>query len=210
MTTAEQVSGVPEPDAAPRPGRPRDPSRDVAIVQATLELLADGGYSALTMEAVAARAGVGKATLYRRYPGKEQLVVDALATVSEQPEPAEGASVRAQLVALLQGVQRKQGSLSGRLFPRLISEAVDNPELLRRYRQQVLEPRRQRFRALLQRGVDEQLVRADVDLDHAVDLLVGAVAYRNLLRTEPPVGPDFVERVVDDVLAGLSPRPEQP
>ena len=69
--------------AAPRQlGRPRDPRVDAAIVDATLRLLAEGGYSSLTMEAVAALAGVGKATLYRRYAGKEQLVVDAVATLS--------------------------------------------------------------------------------------------------------------------------------
>jgi AcrR family transcriptional regulator len=193
--------------AEPRVGRPRDPSRDVAIVQATLELLSESGFGALTMEAVAARAGVGKATLYRRYAGKDQLVIDALARLTEPAEPAVGASVRDQLVTLLQGTQRRADSLAGRIFPRLISEAMENPELLRAYRQQVLDPRRRRFRDVLRRGVDEGLLRPDLDLEHAVDLLVGPVAYRNLLRTDPPAAPDFVMRVVDDVLDGLRPRP---
>jgi AcrR family transcriptional regulator len=203
MTTS---TPAPTGAAASRLGRPRDPSRDVAILRATLDLLAESGYGAVTMEAVAARAGVGKATLYRRYPGKEQLVVDALASLAEPVRPADGAGVRDQLVALLEGMRRRSGSLAGRIWPRLVSEAVDNPELMHRYRRQVIEPRRQRFRAVLQRAVDERLVRADVDLDHAVDLLVGPVVYRNLLRTDPPVGPDFVARVVDDVLHGLTPR----
>jgi AcrR family transcriptional regulator len=203
MTTS---TPAPTGATASRLGRPRDPSRDVAILRATLDLLAESGYGAVTMEAVAARAGVGKATLYRRYPGKEQLVVDALASLAEPVRPADGAGVRDQLVALLEGMRRRSGSLAGRIWPRLVSEAVDNPELMHRYRRQVIEPRRQRFRAVLQRAVDERLVRADVDLDHAVDLLVGPVVYRNLLRTDPPVGPDFVARVVDDVLHGLTPR----
>jgi AcrR family transcriptional regulator len=205
MTTS---TPAPTGAAASRLGRPRDPSRDVAILRATLDLLAESGYGAVTMEAVAARAGVGKATLYRRYPGKEQLVVDALASLAEPVRPADGAGVRDQRVALLEGMRRRSGSLAGRIWPRLVSEAVDNPELMHRYRRQVIEPRRQRFRAVLQRAVDERLVRADVDLDHAVDLLVGPVVYRNLLRTDPPVGPDFVARVVDDVLHGLTPRAE--
>jgi AcrR family transcriptional regulator len=194
----------------PRLGRPRDPSLDVAIVRATLDLLAEGGYAAVTMEAVAGRAGVGKATLYRRWPGKEQLVVDALAALAEPVELREGAAVRDQLVALLEGIQRRTGSLAGRIFPRLISEAVDNPELMLRYRRQVLEPRRQVLRDVLARGVREGLIRDDVRdgaaLDHVADLLVGPIAYRILLRTDPPVAPDFAARVVDDVLAGLSPR----
>ena len=189
----------------PRLGRPRDPRRDAAILQATLELLAEGGYAAVTMEAVAARAGVGKATLYRRHPHKEQLVVDALATLAEAVAPVAG-TPRDQLVALLEGLQRRTGSLAGRLFPRLVSEAVDNPQLMALYRQQVVEPRRERFRAVLRRAVELGEVRPDLDVDHAVDLLVGPVAYRSLLRTDPPVEPGFAARVVDDVLLGLRPR----
>lgn len=191
---------------SPKLGRPRDPSRDAVLLDATLALLADGGYGALTMEAVAARAGVGKATLYRRWSSKEQLVVDALATLSEPQERAAGAGVRDQLVGLLEAIRRKQGSRAGQIFPRLVSEAVDNPELMRRYREQVLEPRRRRFRAALELGVEQGLVRADVDLEHAVDLLVGPMVYRNLIRNDPPPGPDLAPRIVDDVLRALHPQ----
>jgi AcrR family transcriptional regulator len=204
---AETAAATPHPSVtAPRPGRPRDPSLDVALLQATLTLLADGGYAAVTMEAVAARAGVGKATLYRRWSGKEQLVVDALAGLAEPVEVPAGASAREQLVVLLDTVRRRADSLAGRIFPRLISEAVDSPELMERYRRQVIEPRRERLRAALRRGVEEGLVRPDVDLEHAIDLLIGPIAYRNMLRTDPPVDPDFTARVVDDVLTGLTPR----
>ena len=204
MTAAER----PLADDAPRLGRPRDPSRDVALLSATLDLLADGGYAAVTMEAVAARAGVGKATLYRRWASKEQLVVDALATLAEQVELSGDASPRDQLVVLLDGLRRRVDSLAGRIFPRLVSEAVDNPELMERYRVQVMQPRRECFRAVMRSAVEQGLVRPDIDLDHAIDLLIGPVAYRNLLRTDPPVGPDFAARVVDDVLRGLAPRPD--
>jgi AcrR family transcriptional regulator len=189
-------------------GRPRDPRVDAAIVDATLRLLADGGYTSLTMEAVAALAGVGKATLYRRYAGKEQLVIDAVATMSEPVEVVQGASVRDELVARLEAIRRKSdSSLAGKIFPRLISASADNPELMRNYRRQVLAPRRRAFADALRRGVDEGLVRADVDLDYAIDLLVGPMAYRNLIRTEPPPGPELAARVVDDVLVALAPRP---
>jgi AcrR family transcriptional regulator len=197
-------------DAVVRAGRPRDPSLDVAIVGAALELLAEGGYGALTMEAVAARAGVGKATLYRRWPAKEQLVVDALSTLAAPDEPDPGAAPRDALVVLLEGLRRGAGSLSARIWPRLLSEAADHPEVLRRYREQVHDPRRRRFRAVLQRAVEAGQVRADVDLDHAVDLLVGPVVYRNLVRSEQQPGAEFVARVVDDVLRGLAPGVDAP
>ena len=207
MTTTTEPVRSTTGSAGRQVGRPRDPRVDEAIVGATLQLLADGGYTSLTMEAVAALAGVGKATLYRRYAGKEQLVIDAVATMSEPPEVVRGASVRDELVARLEAVRRTSGSsLAGKIFPRLVSASADNPELMRNYRRQVLEPRRGAFAAALRRGVDEGLVRADVDLDYAIDLLVGPMAYRNLVRTEPPPGAELAACVVDDVLVALAPR----
>jgi AcrR family transcriptional regulator len=195
-------------EASPRQvGRPRDPRVDAAIVEATLQLLADGGYTSLTMEAVAGLAGVGKATLYRRYAGKEQLVIDAVATMSEPAEVVQGASVRDELVVRLEAIRRKSdSSLAGKIFPRLVSASAENPELMRNYRRQVLTPRRLAFAAVLRRGIDEGLVRPDVDLDYAIDLLVGPMAYRNLIRNEPPPGPELAACVVDDVLVALAPR----
>lgn len=197
---------APAPEEAARPGRPRDPSIDAALLQATLDLLAEGGFGAVTMEAVAARAGVGKATLYRRHPSRDALVVEALASLAEPLEASSGSSVRDALVSMLESVQRRTGTRAGRIFPRLVSEAVDHPELMRRYRERVMDPRRERFREVLRRGVDEGVVRPDADLDRAVDLLVGAVAYRHILRPDPPAAPEFAARVVDDVLTGLTPR----
>lgn len=201
-------AAVQEPEAVARPsGRPRDPKLDRAILDATLELLAHAGYDALTIEAVAASAGVGKATVYRRFSGKEDLVVEAVASLSEQPEPVSGVGVRDELVALLETVRRKSASsVAGRVFPHLLSAGVENPQLMERYRQQVLEPRRRRFLAVLQRGIDEGLIRADVDVQHAADLLVGPMVYRNLIRTEPLPGPDLAARIVDDVLLALAPQ----
>ncbi len=187
-------------------GRPRDPGLDRRIVEAAQALLAEGGYDALTIEAVAAQAGVGKASVYRRFSGKEQLVIEAVASLTEQPDPVVGAGVRDELVSLLEVLRRKSdSSLAGKIFPRLLGASAENPELMRRYREQVLDPRRRRFLDVLQRGIDEGLVRADVDLEHAADLLIGPMAYRNLIRNDPPPGPELAAQIVDDVLVALAP-----
>lgn len=192
-------------------GRPRDPRLDEAIAEAALELLAEVGYTALTMEAVAALAGVGKATLYRRWAGKEQLVVDALQSLSEPTELAVGATVREQLVTLLEAMRRKgTASRAGKILPRLLSAGAEHPELMERYRRQVLEPRRARFLAVLRRAVTEGLVRPDVDLGYATDLMVGPVLYRSVIRTDPPPASAMAEHVVDDVLRALAPFSSSP
>lgn len=207
MTAVSESAGLLSPRQL---GRPRDPKLDGALIDATLELLADDGYTALTMEAVAARAGVGKATLYRRWPNKEALVVEAVATLSEPPEISHGSGVRAELVTLVEAIRHRTGSsLAIKIFPRLIGEGAANPEFMRRYQKQVLDPRRERFRACLARGVEQGLIRHDLDLDYAVGLFVGPMVYRNLIRNDPPPGPDLAARIVDDVLAGLAPRPVQ-
>lgn len=191
-------------------GRPRDPKLDSAILAATLELLASEGYEGLTIEAVAAMAGVGKASVYRRFSGKEELVVEAVASLSEQPERRDGMGVRDELVALLETIRRKNdSSISGKIFPRLLSAGIENPMLLQRYREQVLDPRRQRFLDVVQRGIEEGLIRSDVDPGHAVDLVVGPMVYRNLIRTDPPPGPELAARIVDDVLVALAPSKDR-
>ena len=188
-------------DAARRVGRPRDPACDAKIIQATLALLADDGYDGVTMEAVAASAGVGKATLYRRYPGKEALVVDALATLSDTVPRGAGGGLRDDLVALVASTVRTTNSPAGRLLPRLVSAAVDNPSLLERYREQVITPRRRRFAEVLLAGIRSGELRADLDVEQTIDLLVGPVLYRSLLRPQEPPLP--AAELVDVVLAGI-------
>ena len=188
-------------DAARPVGRPRDPACDAKIIQATLALLADDGYDGVTMEAVAARAGVGKATLYRRYPGKEALVVDALATLSDTVPRGVGGGLRDDLIALVASTVRTTNSPAGRLLPRLVSAAVDNPGLLERYREQVITPRRRRFAEVLLAGIRSGELRADLDVEPTIDLLVGPVLYRSLLRPQEPPLP--APEVVDVVLAGI-------
>lgn len=183
-------------------GRPRDPACDARILDAALDLLAEHGYDGLTMEAVAARAGVGKATLYRRHAAKDGLVVDALATLTEPPAAVRGRGLRDELVALLQATTRKTGSRAGRLMPRLVSAAVDHPDLLLSYRERVITPARKLFVTALQRGVDSGELRADLDLERAVDLLVGPVLYRALLWPDQAAAP--AGQVVDALLAGLT------
>src|SRR5258706_393071 len=134
-------------------GRPRSEQADRAIIDATLEMFAESGAEGLCIEKVAARAGVGKATIYRRWPGKEDLLLDALAALQAPlPEPR-GESVRDDLVALLDAMRSESvDPRRVRQFALLLGEGAQYPRLIERYVETVVDPRRDVFRAGLRRG----------------------------------------------------------
>jgi AcrR family transcriptional regulator len=197
-------------DVASRPGRPRRVEVDRAIIAATLDLLVDEGYSALTIEAVAARAAVGKTTVYRRWPSKELLVADALSTVNDElpPMPEDG-SVRDRIVAVLEHIRvRGPETFSGRVMPRMVAYARSHPELYALYTERVLEPRRERFRHLLREGVASGELRGDLDIDVAVTCFVAPMIYTSLVLGSGSQAPEGIsQRVTDLVLDGARPRP---
>jgi AcrR family transcriptional regulator len=189
-----------------RPGRPRSERAERAIIDAALSLFAETGPGGLCIEKVAARAGVGKATIYRRWPGKEDLLLDAIAAMQAPlPEPA-GRSVREDLVSLLNAIREGFADpRRAREFALLLGEGAKYPRLMARYVETVLEPRREVIRSVLRRGVTSGELRASVDIDAALFMLTGAVLARG--KYEPgsiPAG--YVERVVDELLLGLAPR----
>jgi len=208
------VAGAgPGPGPAPahrHPGRPRSEQAEAAILEAALALFAECGVDSLCIERVAARAGVGKATIYRRWPGKEELLLDALAALKAPlPEPR-GQSVREDLIALLHAMSADIADPRyARGFALLLGEGQKYPRLLARYEQNVVEPRREVFRQVLRRGVAIGELRAGIDVDAALFMLVGAIVVRGTYDPEA-ISPDYAERVVDELLRGLSPRSPGP
>ncbi len=189
------------------PGRPRSVECSEAICRATLDVLADDGLVGVTVEAVAARAGVGKATIYRRWSGKEDLLVEAVARLDEQVGPPLTGSLRGDLITLVGSAwEHTRSTVTARIMPRLLGHGVSHPDLLKRYREQVIVPRRRRIAEVLRGGVLAGELRPDLDIEHAIDLLVGPVIYRSLTRPDEPVSADYPERTVDAVLSGLRPR----
>ena len=199
----------PEVQAARPPGRPRSLTAEQAIIDATLTMLVESGVGGLSVEAVAVRAGVGKATIYRRWASKDALVIDALARLEADESPqVRGVSLRDDLVTLLEAVRRKSTStLAGRILPRVVAEAGCRHDLMARYREKVVAPRRARFMDVLRAGMDRGDLRADLDLELVVDLLVAPVVYRLLMRTDDrPLPRDLPAAVVDAVLGGIAGR----
>jgi AcrR family transcriptional regulator len=184
-------------------GRPRSAEADDAIVDATVALLSEEGFDRLSMEAVAVRAGVGKATVYRRWPSKEALVIEAVARRTDPFADVPAGSARDRLVAVLEGMRNASRTGAGRLLPCMVGASVSNPPLAAHYRAQILEPRRARIAEIVREGVAAGELRADVDPGVAVDLLVGALLYRIVFSGV--IGEADPATLVDAALRGLAP-----
>lgn len=190
------------------PGRPRSADADRAIVEATLELLTESGVASLAIEQVAARARVAKATIYRRWPNKEALILDALATVEDRPPELPGTSLRDDLLTLLRDVVgRAVDPRRSQLYAWMVAEGERSPEIAHRYKSLVVERRRRLLQSVLESWREKGELRSDVDIQIA-ELLIAApmLVYRVhwYPGEEPP--PGFIERVVDAALQGLVPR----
>jgi len=197
-------------DRRRRPGRPRSEAAERAILEAVLELLGRGvPYGALSMEQVAGRAGVGKATVYRRWANKESLVVDAITTLwTECPSPdlTDGRSTRDHITEYLDTMaDLMRSDRAGLVFTSVMATATTNPELVHRYQQVAIEPRREQLRDILRHGMATGELRSDLDLELIVRMLASPIV--QMAKTEclgEPLPEGFVERLVDAALRGIA------
>jgi AcrR family transcriptional regulator len=198
---------VPEPaeQVKPaRPGRPRSVEADHAILQAAVRMLTDHGFDGLTMEGVASEAGVGKATLYRRWPSKTDLVLDAIRSLKPMVDHPDNGTVRADLVELVEGAVSWGGDGEySQVVAALMSEMRRNSELAVVYREQFLAPRRVESLNIIRRGIDRGELRPDIDVDLVLDMLIGAIVYRSLI-SGGELTPAAAERAVDQILQGIA------
>jgi AcrR family transcriptional regulator len=177
-----------------------------AILDATRELLAKGGVRELTVEGVAARSGVAKTTIYRRWRSKDELalavLIDMVQSVVAVPELED---TRAELVALVKGAVRVLAkTLMGTVMQGLVSELSTDSELAVAFRAEVVVLRLAEVKRLLERGVARGEIRRDVDAVLVHELLFGPVYYRLFLSGEP-LDSGLAERIVDAVLPALRP-----
>jgi AcrR family transcriptional regulator len=186
-----------------RPGRPRSERADRAILDAARALLTERRPREVTMEAIAERAGVGKATLYRRWSSREELALGLLEEITAGALPVDDmGDTRAELVALVrQTIAALSGSAMGPVVQGLVSELIGDPELRASMQERVISVRRQAVRDVLDRALARGDVRADLDVEIGAELLVGPVYYRLLVSGEP-LDDGLAERVVDSLMTG--------
>ena len=196
-------------ETAPRRGRPRSEKARLAILKAAAELLLVQGLSAVSMDAVAERAGVSKATIYRWWPTKETLALDALFNewAAARPPARDTGSLRGDLLSLLRPWARLASSRPyGRVIAALITEAQMDPAFAAEYRTRFVEPRREQGREVFRRATARGEIPADTKVEVALDMLYGPL-YHRLLHGHAPLDDQFVDDIVDMALRGLQPRP---
>jgi AcrR family transcriptional regulator len=165
------------------PGRPRSTEADEAIARATLELLAEHGYRSLSVEQVARRAGVGKATIYRRHSSKQELVAAAIRHLHHRLDvPEDTGSLAGDFAAVA-----AQAAASGQVTdfptftPRMLAEAAGDEEMREIFHRYLVQPRRDVMRAVVERAKQRGEIREDVDTEVVIDLVAGPMVYRLVL-----------------------------
>jgi AcrR family transcriptional regulator len=203
------MSSVETREVRPRRGRPRRAAARPAIIAATLELLAERGFQAATMDAIAERAGVGKNTIYRRWTSKEELVADAIHELSPEVDVLEGESLYAVLLHQIREVTRLFADpLIGRILPGLLGELSRNPEFAEAWGERVVRPYRQAVDELLRRALERGELREGTDPDLIADLLVSPPFVRVLFPFGlPDAPPRYAEELLEAIWHGIAPAP---
>jgi AcrR family transcriptional regulator len=201
-TDEQDVRAGAEAAPARRRGRPRSEKAEQAILAATLRMVGVRGVAGTTIEGVAAEAGVGKTTIYRRWQSKNELILAAVSQMAPGGDPPDTGSVPGDLEAL-RDMQRTRLAGTGLLTvaPRVLAESMNDPELHQGFLERVIEPNRLLLRTVVERGRERGELRPDVEVESLVDVLHGTVIYKILLARGDPGSLDQVPAAYMPLLA---------
>jgi AcrR family transcriptional regulator len=187
-----------------RVGRPRSEQARLAVLQACTELLRQGGLRGTTTDAISALSGVSKATIYKWWPSKYAVAVEAFLTemYAESAEPDTGSAYE-DFRSVVRGVVRFYASPTGRVFAQLVAEAQSDPAVAAELRDRLIASRRTMVRKLWDRGVERGELRSDVDPEIAIDLLFGPAMYR-LVGGHAPLDEASADEIVRAAMRGLA------
>ena len=182
-------------------GRPRSAQSHQAILQATMELLAEVGFDRMSIDAIATRAGVGKTTIYRRYESKEELVADAIESLREEIIIPDTGSFWGDIEALIQSAAQITLTPLGRqTVAMIISSATSNPQFAQVYWTKYLQPRRQAFAIVLERAKARNEVQTEVDSNLVFDIMSGVMLYALVFQPMAESWEEYVVRALKLVL----------
>ena len=199
------------PVRSPKPpgrGRPRRASASTDILDAALETLAERGFQAATIESIAARAGVGRNTIYRRWSSKEELIADALQKLVVDIDLRDGDDIHALLLDWIRDFVRVFGDpLYGRILPAVLGEVQANPVFAQMYAERVVRPRYEALVGILRRAAERGALRRDTDVEQIADLLAAPPFVRVLRIGLPPITEHYAEGLLATIWRGVAPEP---
>ena len=188
---------------AKHPGRPRCPLTHQNILKATRELVDEAGFDCLTIEGIATRAGVGKTTIYRRWPNKASIVLDAFfEDLSPSVSFPDTGNAREDMRRHLKKFVKELNGPLGCKISMLLANGQFDEEMADAFRMQWIEPRRDEARQVIQRGIERGEIRQNVDPELLVDALYGPIYFR-LLAGHAPLTQNFAESLTELVMSGL-------
>ncbi|MBX8602950.1 TetR/AcrR family transcriptional regulator [Pseudomonas cichorii] len=206
MTSKDQKAAQRSDETAaslPVRGRKRDPGRDAAILDAAIEVLAESGYDGMTMDMVAMRARAGKATVYRRWSSKAELILDAVAHLKRGQVDIESlpdtGTLRGDLLALFKPQSAEEGERKMRVMAGLASVLLQHPQLAEAGDAAIVEPWAAVNRMLMRRALERGEISANADIDAASQVLPSMAAYRALIQRKP-FDLQFLTTMIDGVL----------
>jgi AcrR family transcriptional regulator len=174
-------------------GRPRSAEAEQAILDATLRMLGTHGVAGMTIEGVAADAGVGKTTIYRRWPTKTALILAAISDLVPAGDPPDTGSMAGDMAAVAETQRRRlAGSGLAGIVPRVLAESMSDPELHREFVERVVDPFRGMLRLFIERGIERGELRPDLEVEPLVDLLHSIPIYKILMSRGDPASLDQV------------------
>jgi AcrR family transcriptional regulator len=199
-----------EPLPKPVAGRPRDSQTTATILRTALELGEETGFAGLTVEGLAARSGVAKTTIYRRWPNVWAIVMDAfLDEVTRTAPLQERATARESFAASMLLLAHAYRGRLGKILQVLLGQAQLDEKLREAVRQRWVEPRREVARKIVRHGIERGELRPDLDADVVLDALYGPFYHRLLVPyDESPLADGYVDALVDAVFSGLERRPD--
>jgi AcrR family transcriptional regulator len=196
---------IEETPVAPRPGRPRSEKTRLAILEAAADVMLESGFAATTIESIAARAGVSKVTIYKWWPSRGALAIDAYfhryrETINFSDTGDVGADLTGQILLVVKAFRGR----AGEIMAELLGHAQSDPALAEMWRERWLQPRRDATIVVLRRAIDRGQIRSDVSLPVLMDELYGPLYYRLLARHEP-LSDAFARELVAIALRGVRP-----
>lgn len=191
-----------------RPGRPRSKKSHRAILSATREILIESGVHGLTIEGVAAKAKVGKTTIYRHWQSKEDLIAEAFGSIADEIDIPDTGNAINDLTTVLNDMVEVATNVtrSTTAFKRILASLVESPALMNVYKNQFILPRRDALKQIIEKGIKLGQIREDIQIDSLIDIVAGSYFYTVMVNDDQISAREWLRKIKPIIMEGIAPK----